>query len=271
MDLALTPIHPAALLPAIVALAREAGLLIMQIYEGEVAVWRKGDDSPLTAADLAAHRHLMEGLARLTPPLPCLSEEGADIPFAERRGWIRYWLIDPLDGTSEFVQRNGEFTVNIALIEAGRPVLGVVHAPVLATTYSAAAGAGAWKQVGDATPIPLRTVPTRKPPRLLTSRSHRSPELETLITRLPAHEIVNIGSALKFGLVAEGGADLYPRLGPTAEWDTAAGQCIVEQAGGSVTHITGSPLRYNTKESLINPHFLVAGEIGYPWQQYVSG
>jgi 3'(2'), 5'-bisphosphate nucleotidase len=263
--------NPAALLPAVVGLAREAGLQIMQIYAGEVAVWRKGDDSPLTSADLAAHCLLMDGLARLTPQLPRLSEEGADIPFAERRDWTRYWLIDPLDGTREFVQRNGEFTINIALIDEGRPVLGVVHAPVLGITYHAAAGAGAWKQVGDDPPMPLRTVSTRTPPRLLTSRSHGSPELETLRTRLPPHEVLHVGSALKFGLVAEGGADLYPRLGPTAEWDTAAGQCVVEQAGGSVTHLSGSPLRYNTKESLINPHFLVSGEIGYPWQQYISG
>ena len=263
--------HPGSLLPDIVALARVAGREILWIYDGEITVWRKGDDSPLTAADLAAHRRLMDGLARLTPELPRLSEEAADIPFAVRQGWSRYWLLDPLDGTREFVKRNGEFTINIALIDDGRPVLGVVHAPVLATTYYAAVGAGAWKQVGDALPIALRTVPTRKPPRLLTSRSHRSPELESLMTRLPPHETLNIGSALKFCLVAEGGADLYPRMGPTSEWDTAAGQCVVEQAGGIVTDTAGSPLRYNTKESLINPHFLVAGEIGYPWQQYVSG
>ena len=233
-------------------------------------MWHKRDDSPLTAADLAAHRHLMEGLAQLTPELPRLSEEDAEIPFAERQAWHRYWLLDPLDGTREFVKRNGEFTINVALIDDGRPVLGVVHAPVLGTTYSAAEGGGAWKQTGDAAPIPLHTVRTRKPPRLLTSRSHRSPALEKLMTRLSPHETLNIGSALKFGLVAEGGADLYPRLGPTSEWDTAAGQCVVEQAGGSVTDMSGSPLRYNTKESLINPHFLVAGESGYPWQQYVS-
>lgn len=262
---------PGSLLPDIVALARVAGREILWIYDGDVAVWRKSDDSPLTAADLAAHHRLMDGLARLTPQLPRLSEEGADIPFAERQAWSRYWLLDPLDGTREFVKRNGEFAINIALIDAGRPVLGVVHAPVLATTYYAAVGAGAWKQVGSAPPISLRTVPTRKPPRLLTSRSHGSPALQMLMTRLPPHETLNIGSALKFGLVAEGGADLYPRLGPTAEWDTAAGQCVVEEAGGIVTDIAGSPLRYNTKESLINPHFLVAGEIGYPWQQYVSG
>ena len=262
--------HDISLLPAIVALARTAGREIVCIYNGEVAVWRKSDDSPLTAADLAAHRRLMDGLARLTPELPRLSEEGADIPFAERRTWRRYWLVDPLDGTREFLKRNGEFTINIALIDGGRPVLGVVHAPVLDTTYYAADGARAWKQVGDGAPMLLRTVPTRQPPRLLTSRSHGSPALDRLMARLPPHVTLNIGSALKFGVVAEGGADLYPRFGPTAEWDTAAGQCVVEQAGGSVTDIGGAPLRYNTKESLLNPDFLVAGESDYPWQQYIS-
>ena len=259
-----------SLLPDVVALARAAGREILCLYDGDVAVWRKADDSPLTAADLAAHRHLMTGLDRLTPGLPRLSEEASDIPYAERRKWTRFWLLDPLDGTREFVQRNGEFTINIALIDDGRPVLGVVHAPALDTTYFAAAGAGAWKQTGSADAIALRTLPTRQPPRLLTSRSHRSAELETLMSRLPPHEILRIGSALKFCLVAEGGADLYPRLGPTAEWDTAAGQCIVEQAGGLVTDTAGSPLRYNTKESLINPHFFVAGETGYPWRQYLA-
>ena len=261
---------PAELLPSIVALAREAGGEILDFYQGECSVQRKSDDSPLTAADLAAHRCIMEGLARLTPDVPCLSEESGDDSHGGRRGWTRFWLMDPLDGTREFLKRNGEFTVNIALIDNRRPVLGVVHAPVSDTIYYAAEGAGAWKQVAAADPIRLHTVPTQQPPRLLVSRSHETPELETLISRLPPHHVLRLGSSLKFCLVAEGGADLYPRLGPTSEWDTAAGQCVVEQAGGAVTDTSGSPLRYNTKESPLNPSFLVAGESGYPWQQYLS-
>jgi 3'(2'), 5'-bisphosphate nucleotidase len=259
------------LLQAVVALASEAGVEILRLYDGELAVQTKADDSPLTAADLAAHRWIMAGLGRLTPHIPRLSEEGGTIPFAERRSWTRLWLTDPLDGTREFVKRNGEFTVNIALIDDGRPVLGVVHAPALATTYYAADGAGAWKQVGNGAATRLHAVATRQPPLLLASRSHATPELEALLTRLPPHETLRVGSSLKFCWVAEGRADLYLRLGSTSEWDTAAGQCIVEAAGGIVTDTAGSPLRYNTRASMLNPHFMVAGERTYPWRQYLSG
>jgi 3'(2'), 5'-bisphosphate nucleotidase len=259
------------LLGAVVALAGEAGVEILRLYDGDPAVQYKADHSPLTAADLAAHHRIMAGLACLTPNLPRLSEEGGEIPFAERRNWTRLWLADPLDGTREFVKRNGEFTVNIALIEDGRPTLGVVHAPVLATTYYAAEGAGAWKQVGAGAPTRVNAVATQQPPRLVASRSHATPELQALLTRLPSHETLHVGSSLKFCLVAEGRADLYPRLGPTSEWDTAAGQCIVEAAGGIVTDTAGSPLRYNARASLLNPHFLVAGERAYPWRRYLSG
>lgn len=256
------------LLPAIVSLAQDAGRAILSIYPKDFAVERKGDDSPLTAADLASHHCITDGLKKLTPEIPCLSEEGADIPFAERSRWPLYWLIDPLDGTREFIKGNGEFTVNIALIDQGRPVLGVVHAPVLANTYYAAEGRGAWLQVHDAPAVPIRCTATAETPRVVASRSHITPELEALLSRLPAHEALNIGSSLKFCLVAEGKADFYPRTGPTSEWDTAAGQCVVEQAGGSVTDTGGQALRYNCKESLLNPHFLVQGDPGYPWLQY---
>ncbi|MGH8452992.1 MAG: 3'(2'),5'-bisphosphate nucleotidase CysQ [Nevskiales bacterium] len=259
---------PALLLAPVVALARQAGDAILRIYQQDFSVEHKGDDSPLTAADLAAHCCIMEGLLRLTPDIPRLSEEGANIPFAERRQWSRYWLIDPLDGTREFVKRNGEFTVNIALIEQGRPVLGVVHAPVPATTYSAAVGAGAWKQDGDTPATAIRCSATAQPARIVASRSHVTPELEALLTRLPPHEALNIGSSLKLCLVAEGKADFYPRLGLTSEWDTAAGHCVVEQAGGCVSTTDGQSLLYNSKESLLNPNFLVRGEPGYPWLRY---
>ena len=261
---------PDRLLAPVVALAQQAGAAILEIYRQDFSVEHKSDDSPLTAADLAAHRCIMDGLARLTPDIPRLSEEGADIPFTERSAWQRYWLIDPLDGTREFVKRNGEFTVNIALIEDGRPVLGVVHAPVLGTTYAAAEGAGASKQDGDGPARPIRCSTTAQPARIVASRSHVTPELEALLERLPPHEALNIGSSLKLCLVAEGKADFYPRLGLTSEWDTAAGQCVVEQAGGRVCTTDGQPLRYNHKDSLLNPHFLVIGEPDYPWQQYLA-
>ncbi len=260
---------PAQLLPEVAALARRAGEAILQIYRQDFAVDHKGDDSPLTAADLASHRCIMDGLAQLTPGLPRLSEEGADIPYAERSRWQRYWLIDPLDGTREFIKRNGEFTVNIALVENGRPVLGVVHAPVLGTTYFASAGAGAFSQTGDAAAVPIRCGKTASPARIVASRSHVTPELEALLKRLPPHEALNIGSSLKLCLVAAGKADFYPRLGLTSEWDTAAGQAVVEQAGGRVCTTDGAPLRYNQKESLLNPNFLVIGEPDYPWLTFL--
>jgi 3'(2'), 5'-bisphosphate nucleotidase len=261
---------PTQLLEPVVKLAGQAGQAILRIYGQDFSVAHKGDDSPLTAADLASHRCIMEGLAQLTPDLPRLSEEGADIPFATRRSWARYWLIDPLDGTREFVKRNGEFTVNIALIEQGRPVLGVVHAPVLGTTYSAAVGAGTWKQSGAAAATTIHCSKTARPARIVASRSHVTPALEALLQRLPPHEALNIGSSLKLCLVAEGKADFYPRLGPPSEWDTAAGHCVVEQAGGCVSTTDGQPLRYNQKESLLNPDFLVRGEPDYPWLQYLG-
>lgn len=260
----------ATLLEPAIRLARSAGEAILEVYARTFAVEHKDDKSPLTEADLAAHRRIMDGLAQLTPDIPRLSEEGADIPFEERRQWQRYWLIDPLDGTREFIKRNGEFTVNIALIEQGRPVLGVVHAPVLETTYSAALGAGARKQQGAADAAPIRCRKTSTPAFVVASRSHVTPELESLLKKLPPHEALNIGSSLKLCMVAEGKADFYPRLGLTSEWDTAAGHCIVEQAGGCVSTTDGKPLLYNQKESLLNPHFLVRGEPDYPWLQYLQ-
>ncbi len=259
----------AILLPQVVSLARSAGDAILRVYNRNFSVQQKEDASPLTAADVASHRLIVEKLARLTPDVPRLSEEGADIPFVERQEWRRFWLIDPLDGTKEFVKRNGEFTVNIALIDNGRPVLGVVHAPVLQKTYYAAEGCGAWLGTGGV-PQPLRTVKTAQTPRLVVSRSHVTPELEAFLRKLPAHDALNIGSSLKLCLVAEGKADFYPRIGPTSEWDTAAGHCVVEQAGGSVTDTSFRPLRYNTHETLLNPHFLVIGDPAYPWARYLA-
>ncbi len=198
---------------------------------------------------------------------PVLSEEAADIDFATRSEWSRYWLVDPLDGTKEFIKRNGEFTVNIALIENGAPKLGVVHAPVLGVTYLAAEGAGCFKQKG-AQREPIRTRTTREPPSLVVTKSHRDAALDAFLSRAPAHEALSKGSSLKFCLVAEGSADFYPRTGPTSEWDTGAGHCVAEQAGAQILTLPDwQPLRYNQKESLLNPGFVVIGDPAYGWRE----
>lgn len=258
------------LLTPLVALAAEAGEAILEIYRGDFDVSHKGDDSPLTAADLAAHERIEAGLAKLTPEIPRLSEEGGDTPYATRRTWRRYWLIDPLDGTKEFIKRNGQFTVNIALIEDGEPVLGVVHAPDLAITWYGSAGRGAFLRRDGGPPEALRTDAARTArPRVLVSRSHRGPEVDALLERLPDYEPVVMGSSLKFCVIAEGEADFYPRLGPTSEWDTAAGHAVLAAAGGQVTDTTGAPLRYNAKDSLLNPHFLAFGDASHDWLAYL--
>jgi 3'(2'), 5'-bisphosphate nucleotidase len=223
----------------------------------------KHDGSPLTAADLDADRLIRERLAALPDALPLLSEEGREEPLAARRAWRRFWLVDPLDGTREFVEGNGEFTVNLALVEDGRPLLGVVHAPALALTYWAARGRGAWKRAGTGAPESIRVASRRaraEPWRVVGSRSHAGASLGPFLAAHDPHVLCSVGSALKFGFVAEGRAHVYPRFGPTMEWDTAAGQAIVEEAGGSVrAHPEGGVLRYN-KPSLVNPWFVASCE-----------
>jgi len=257
---------PAALLPKLVALARHAGEAILAVYARDFEVQTKDDDSPLTQADLASHKVIRAGLAGLTPHIPLLSEESAAIPFETRRQWSEYWLVDPLDGTKEFINRNGEFTVNIALVRDGRPVMGVVHVPVRGQTYWGVVGAGAWRQDGDALATPIST---RRPPAgipvVVGSRSHANPKLEAALAPIGEHDMVSMGSSLKFCLVAEGKADLYPRLGPTSEWDTAAAQAVVEAAGGQVLNLDGSPLTCNREESYLNPWFLVVGDPEADW------
>lgn len=266
------PLHsePCALLTPAIEIAIQAGRKIIEIYESDFAVEHKDDDTPLTAADTAAHHLIDAGLRELTPDLPILSEESTAVPFAERRRWQRYWLVDPLDGTREFVKRNGEFSVNIALIDDHRPVLGIVYAPVLGVYYYACRGEGAWKRDAMNEPVRLhcrrwaggRTI-------IAGSRSHRGGSLETFLTKLGDYELIPMGSALKSCLVAEGKADVYPRLGPTSEWDTAAAQCVVEEAGGRITDTAMRPLRYNTKESLRNPHFFASGDPAVDWSKYL--
>ena len=251
-------------------LARDAGAAILEVYNTDFDVERKQDDSPLTQADLASHHTIVEALQRLTPEIPVLSEESASIPFETRRGWERYWLIDPLDGTKEFIKRNGEFTVNIALIEGDRPTLGVVYAPVLDRLYYGDTEHGAWLQNGQETPRQIHVAAQRRDPaRVAGSRSHAGESLQRYLSNLGEHELVSMGSSLKLCLVAEGEADLYPRLGPTSEWDTAASQAVVEAAGGRVTTLDMQPLRYNTKDSLLNPEFFVFGDESEDWSRYL--
>ena len=263
---------PDRLREACIALAQDAGQAILAVYAQEFAVQSKEDRSPLTAADLAAHRILCDGLARLGDGWPVLSEESAEVDWSQRRGWQRYWLVDPLDGTREFVKRNGEFTVNIALIDGDAPVLGVVHAPVPGDMLHARAGRGAWRREPSGADLPLSVRrPAARPLRVAASRSHLDPRTAELLHRLGDAERIGLGSSLKFCRMAEGRIDVYPRFGPTSEWDTAAGQCVLEAAGGQVLRIDGTPLRYNTKASLLNPDFLAIGDPDLPWRDWLSG
>jgi len=258
------------LVDPVVAIARNAGDAILEVYATDFDVVAKEDESPLTQADLASHRIIERGLTELTPDIPILSEESGLPDFDERRRWTRYWLIDPLDGTREFVKRNGEFTVNIALIEANRPVLGIVHVPVAGKTYTGCDGAGASVRSGAGSRKLCVSDAAAEPVRVVGSRSHRGASLDALIERLGNVEMVPMGSSLKFCVVAEGSADIYPRLGPTSEWDTAAAQAVVEQAGGAVLELDGRPLAYNAKADILNPYFLVRGPDDRDWLGIVA-
>lgn len=267
-----------SLVEQVVALTRQAGEAILSVYNDPLAceVKAKADLSPVTAADVAAHHIIVAGLQALLPDVPVLSEEG-DLPaFKERQRWPLYWLVDPLDGTKEFIQRNGEFTVNIALIEAGRPIFGVVTVPVTGVTYWGASTLGAHKiEQGVAMPLSVRTVHSRieqqQAVEIVASRRHGSEAMETLKIALSAHfsdvAYKNMGSSLKLCLIAEGKADCYPRLAPTCEWDTAAAQAVVEAAGGTVVDDQFHRLDYNTGSSLLNPFFYVIADMSYPWRE----
>ena len=244
------------MLEQICQLARDAGDAIMQVYQGDKPLesTSKADHSPVTSADIAAHKVILSGLQALTPEIPILSEE-APQPWEERQHWQRYWLVDPLDGTKEFLKRNGEFTVNIALIEQGKPVLGVVYAPVKKVMYSAAGGK-AWKEeCGISKSIKVRD---GRPPLVVVSRSHTDDELNDYLAELGEHQTVSVGSSLKFCLVAEGEAQLYPRFGPTNVWDTAAGHAVAVAAGAQVHDWQGRTLDYTPRESFLNPGFRVS-------------
>ena len=252
-----------------IALARRAGDAILHVYRNmttEVEI--KGDGSPLTQADMASHHIIDAGLQ--ASGIPVLSEENADIPFAERQQWSRYWLVDPLDGTKEFIARNDEFTVNIALVDNHEPVLGIVYAPALDLLYVGERGVGAFRQQANGPLEAIQCVSwspdSGAPLRALGSRRHGLEKVAALLADIP-YTLDNRGSALKICMVAEGKADLYPRMGPTSEWDTAAGQCVVECAGGALLGTDLLPFRYNTRDSVLNPDFLVFGQQHERWHK----
>jgi 3'(2'), 5'-bisphosphate nucleotidase len=253
------------LINPIVDLAVDAGKAILEVYATDFDVQVKGDESPLTQADLASHHCIVRGLGVLTPDIPVISEEEGLPSFAERGQWQRYWLIDPLDGTKEFVNRNGEFTVNIALIDSNRPIFGVVHVPVQDKTYIGCEGHGSeLREGGSTTSISVAAV-SGDPVRIVGSRSHRGSSLDAFLAKVGESDMLPMGSSLKFCVVAEGRADIYPRLGLTSEWDTAAAQAVVEQAGGKVLELDGKPLSYNAKEDILNPWFVVIGATDRDW------
>ncbi|MFC3123386.1 3'(2'),5'-bisphosphate nucleotidase CysQ [Agaribacter flavus] len=255
---------------AVKGIAVEAGKRILDIYQKDFDIYEKNDASPLTEADLAAHNCILDGLKQLSS-LPILSEESADISWEERKTWSKYWLVDPLDGTKEFIKKNGEFTVNIALIEYGEPVFGVVHAPALGKTYVGWVNKLAYvEQEGKQTPLQPSINDGSETWRVVGSRSHQSPEINKVLAQLGGTaELVAMGSSLKLCCVADGTAHLYPRVGPTSEWDTGAAHAVVLAAGGKVTELDldnplnpdASPLKYNQKASVLNPYFMVTNKL----------
>ncbi|BDY03163.1 3'(2'),5'-bisphosphate nucleotidase CysQ [Ferrimonas sp. YFM] len=262
------------LLEPAIEIARQAGERIREIYEeGQFQEITKSDNTPVTTADLAAHDLIVSALTQLAPEIPILSEEDADIPLADRQNWHRYWLIDPLDGTQEFIAGSGDFAVNIALVENHRPILGVVYAPISRACYFAVDGKGAFKRMdGRDSPIHSREASEAEQEMVIAvSRRQRLDAVTQLLEPGRNYRFIPFGSAsLKSCMVAEGEADLYLRLGPTGEWDTGASQCIVEQAGGRILDIELNPLSYNERESLENPNYLVLGAPALPWHQILQ-
>ena len=261
---------------ALIEIARKAGTEILSIYDtADFGVEIKQDASPLTLADLAAHRLIVAELERQFPDIPVLSEESIAIDFKTRSSWDRYFLVDPLDGTKEFIERNGEFTVNIALISRHEPIFGIVHVPVTSTTYVGDVLAGtAWKIVGDSELVIQTRAVSSAALTVVASRRHGSDALKTVLQALEGAfegvSLTSMGSSLKLCLVAEGEADFYPRLAPTSEWDTAAAHAVVTAAGGDVCNTDFQPLQYNTKAGLLNPNFLVIGDKAYDFEALLA-
>lgn len=255
-----------SLLEELCQLARRAGQAILAEKERATKVTFKHDESPLTSADLASHRTIVEGLTALDGSLPILSEESSTLPYETRKTWDRYFLVDPLDGTKEFIKGKKEYTVNIALIADGTPDLGVVYVPELQQIFAGARGLGAFRG-RDGEPLqPITVAKDSQPvPKIVGSSSHASPEMGGFLRALGEHEILQFGSSLKICQVADGTAHFYPRFGPTSEWDTAAGHAVVLHAGGQVVTLDGRALGYNQKDSVLNPAFFVIGPADRPW------
>lgn len=247
-----------ALIDEVRALVNQAGEAILPFWQSRLEVQQKADSSPVTAADLAAHKVLVEGLRALDAEIPVLSEEAADIPLSQRQQWQKWWLVDPLDGTKEFISGSGEFTVNVALIDQGKVVFGLVGIPTEQCCYVGGDGLGAWRY--DNSGRQAIHVREQRLQTIVASRRHSSPEQEQLLKSLsldfPDLHLTSIGSSLKFCLLAEGKADFYPRLAPTSQWDTAAAQGVLEGAGGEVLDIRGNVFTYPARASFLNPHFL---------------
>ncbi len=257
------------LLETTVDIAVAAGAEILDVYENDFDVESKDDGSPLTTADRRAHELIVKRLGELSPPWPILSEESVSIDYAERSGWQRFWLVDPLDGTKEFIKRNGEFTVNIALVDDGVPVLGVVHTPAQNVSHAAARGEGAFliNASGEYQPISTKKY-NNDEVTMVASRSHAGAAVDAYREKLEKQSgkvnIQSMGSALKICLVAEGKADVYPRLGLTSEWDTAAAHCVLNIAGGKLVNCNGEALVYN-KQNILNPWFFAIGDDSFDW------
>ena len=251
--------HYSAILPEVLKIADAASEKVMSIYTTDFKVDFKTDESPITAADIASHNVIVEGLSNLSQDIPILSEEGAEIPWSERKHWQRFWLIDPIDGTKDFTQRTGEFTVNIALIENGEPILGVVTAPALKEAYWGLRGEGAYKRDNTGHVQRISVAPPGEAKRVVASKNYLNEDTKAFIDKLGAHELVQAGSSLKFCKIAEGHADIYPRLAPTCEWDTGAAHAVLLAAGGKVETLEGKPLQYG-KEDVLNPHFVASGD-----------
>ena len=263
---------PEQLTAELAEITRRAGAAILEIYDTDFEVRHKSDASPVTEADLAAHEVIASALHALTPEIPLLSEESTPPAYAERRHWRRYWLIDPLDGTREFINRNGEFTVNIALIENGSPSLGCVGVPTRDKVYtgSVAARRSECHAGNTVRQINARPMSEGRPLTIVASRSHGNEQLERYLEALgatfPQVERRSVGSSLKLCMLAEGGADLYPRLGPTSEWDIAAAHAVLAAAGGAVRGLHGEPMVYN-KRSFLNPNFIAMADARFPWTE----
>lgn len=262
-------------LPAVIEIARSAGQLILDIYEKkEYEEFTKSDETPVTSADIAAHKLVVEKLTELTPDIPVLSEEDADISLDKRSQWDRYWLVDPLDGTQEFIARSGDFATIIALVENNKPVMGVVYGPVSGVTYYAYQGKGAWKipDLNESVRIKTHQHDGQQSP--IAIAISRRQDINRITSRMSSgwnYDLVPLGSAaLKACLVAEGAVDCYLRLGPTGEWDTAATQCIVEEAGGRILSTLLEPLSYNERDTLENPNFIVLGDESLPWGEILK-